>query len=172
MWINGVGERQVRHGTALVDRHLMGIFVHHADQKVSGVLIGRLGSGLPFRKLRNYVMLMPPAIIPGTGERDFSISCLPQKRFLTAMHQRKHGSRHNRNIGAANELQQSQGMRYLFVAPLVSADDGYAQHFHLRRLNQGQQRLHVAAAGPRTILIDDDLPALLRESQAIRNQQK
>jgi hypothetical protein len=39
-------------------------------------------------------------------------------------------------------------------------------------LNQGQQRLHIAAAGPRTILIDDDFAALLRESQTIRYQQE
>src|SRR6202023_3979160 len=53
-------------------------------------------------------------------------------------------------------------MRDLFVAPLVSADNGYAQHFHLRRLNQGQKRLHITAARPRTILIDDDFLTLLR----------
>jgi hypothetical protein len=63
-------------------------------------------------------------------------------------------------------------MRYLFIAPLIPADNGYAQNFHLGRLNQGQQRLHIAAAGPRTVLIDDDFPTLLRESQAIRHQQK
>jgi hypothetical protein len=63
-------------------------------------------------------------------------------------------------------------VRYLFIAPLIPTDDGYAQHIHLRRLNQGQQGLHIAAARPRTILIDDDLPVLLREYEAIRNQQK
>jgi hypothetical protein len=62
-------------------------------------------------------------------------------------------------------------MRDLFVAPLVSADNGYAQHFHLGRLNQGQKRLHVTPAGPRTILIDDDFPRLLRERRVIGNQQ-
>jgi hypothetical protein len=54
-------------------------------------------------------------------------------------------------------------VRYLFIAPLIPTDDGYAQHIHLSRLNQGQQGLHIAAARPRTILIDDDLPVLLRE---------
>jgi hypothetical protein len=62
-------------------------------------------------------------------------------------------------------------MRDLFVAPLVSADDGYPQHFHLGRLNQGQQRLHIASPRPRTILIDDDFPMLLRESRTVSNQQ-
>src|ERR1022692_37025 len=124
MWIDCVGERQVRHGATLVDRHFMRIFVDHADQEVSGVLVGGMGSGLPFRELRNYVMFVPPAIIPGTGERHFSIHCLPQKGFLTAMDERKYGSGHDRNIGAANQLQQSQSMRYLFVAPLIPADDG------------------------------------------------
>jgi hypothetical protein len=51
------------------------------------------------------------------------------------MHEWKYGSWHNRNIGAANELEESQSMRDLFVAPLVSADDGYAQHFDMGRLN-------------------------------------
>ena len=146
--------------------------MHHADQEVSSVLIGRFGSGLPFRKLRNYVRFVPPAIIPGAGECDFAISCLPQNGFVTAVHQRKYGSGHDRNIGAANQLQQPQSMRYLFIAPLIPADDGDAQHFHLGRLNQGQQRLQIAAARPRTVLVDDDFPTLLRVSQAIRDQKK
>jgi hypothetical protein len=80
----------------------MWIFADQADQEVSGVLIGRPGNGLPFRQRRNYVMFVPPAIIPGAGKGDFSIPCLPQKGFLTAMHERKYGSGHDRNIGAAN----------------------------------------------------------------------
>jgi hypothetical protein len=88
------------------------------------------------------------------------------------MHEWKYGSWHNRNIGAANELEESQSMRDLFVAPLVSADDGYAQHFDLGRLHQGQQRLHIAAARPRTVLIDDDFSRLLRECWATGNQQE
>jgi len=102
MRIDPVGERQVRQGAALVDRHFMRIFVDHADQEVSGVLIGRPGSGLPFRQRRNYVMFVSPAIIPGAGKGDLSIHCLPQKAFLAAIHERKYGSGHDRNIGAAN----------------------------------------------------------------------
>ena len=80
------------------------------------------------------------------------------------MHQRKHGAGHDRYIRAPNQFQQSQGVGYLFVAPLVPADNRNPQYFHYRRLNQGQQRLHIANAGPRTILVDDDLPALRGES--------
>src|ERR1700693_2741587 len=61
-------------------------------------------------------------------------------------------------------------MCHLFVAPLVPADHSDPQNFHRGRLNQSQQGLHIAAAGPRTILVDDDFATLLRESRASRNQ--
>jgi hypothetical protein len=88
------------------------------------------------------------------------------------MHEWKYGSRHHRNISTANQFQQPQSMRDLLVAPLVPANDGDAQHFHLGRLNQGQERLHIAAAGSRTVLIDDHFPRMLRECRAPGNQQE
>src|ERR1700691_1447427 len=172
MRIDGVGERQVRHGTTLIDGHFMRILVHHANEKVSGVLVGGFGGGLTLEHFGNDVVFVPPTIIPGAGECNFSIHGLPQRGLVTAMHTREDGPGHDRNVGAANQLQKPQGVCYLFVAPLVAADHGDPKNLHLRRLNQGQQGLHVAAAGSGTILIDDDLAALLCQSQATCNQQK
>ena len=63
-------------------------------------------------------------------------------------------------------------MRYFFVAPLVSADHGDAQHFHLRRLDQQRQRLHVAAAGAGTIFVDNDFAPRLAPGERACQQQR
>src|SRR5579862_3253292 len=46
-------------------------------------------------------------------------------------------------------------MRHFFVAPLVAADDGNAEHFCLRRLYQQENRLLVGAAGTARVLVDN-----------------
>ena len=77
MRINCIGERQVRHGAALIDGHFMGILVHHTDQKVSSVLRGGFCSGLAFEELGNHIVFVPPTIVPGAGECDLSRHRLP-----------------------------------------------------------------------------------------------
>src|SRR5271163_773199 len=104
---------------------------------MSGVLIGGLGGGQAFRERGNYVRFVPPAIIPGAGELDFSVSGLPQEGFVAAMHKREDGSGNDGDIGAADQLEEAESVSDFFVAPLVSADYGDAQHLHLGRLDQG-----------------------------------
>ena len=70
-------------------------------------------------------------------------------------HQRESRSEHDGNIGAADDLEQAQGVRDFFVPPLVPGHHGYSQHFHLRRLDHQQDSLHIAAARAGTILVDD-----------------
>src|SRR5580704_4664745 len=106
MGIDCIGQRQVRHGPALINGHFVRILVHHANQKMSRILVGRFGSWLTFQESGNHVVLVPPAIVPGTGECDLSIYCLPQLSSLAAMHEWKHSSGYDGNIGAANYLQQ------------------------------------------------------------------
>jgi len=79
------------------------------------------------------------------------------------MYQRKYGTRHEPVISVRPISSSSRRVCATSSSrQLVSADHGYAQHFHLRRLNQASKALHITAAGPRTILIDDDPTDVLR----------
>src|ERR1700683_2241799 len=120
------------------------------------VFVRRLGRRPSFWKLRHHKRLMPPAVIPRARVGYFSVTLLPGLGFLTAADQRERRSGHNRNVGAADDLQQAQRMRHFLIAPLISAYHRDAKHLYLRRLNQYQQGLHIAAARPRTILVDYD----------------
>ena len=61
------------------------------------------------------------------------------------------------------QLEQAQSVGNFFVAPLVAGDDGDAEDLHLGRLNESQERLHVATARAGTVLIDDYFARLLGE---------
>ncbi len=126
------GQRQVGHGAAFVDRHLVGKLVHLANQEVSRVFVCGLGGGRTFRQGWDDKGFVPPAIVPGAGKGHFAVTLLPELGFFAPAHQREDSSRHHRNIGAADDFEQAQGVRHFFVAPLVSADDRDAQHFNLR----------------------------------------
>ena len=52
-------------------------------------------------------------------------------------------------------------MCQLFLEPLIAAHHRNAQHLHLRRLDQGEQRLQVAAPGAGTIFVDNNFAPLL-----------
>ena len=47
------GQREVGHRPAFVDRHFVRILVHHADQKMRGILVGWFGGGLAFGQRRH-----------------------------------------------------------------------------------------------------------------------
>ena len=46
-------QREVGHRPALIDRDLMRILVHHANQKMRRIFVGRLGRRLPLRQRRH-----------------------------------------------------------------------------------------------------------------------
>jgi hypothetical protein len=50
-------------------------------------------------------------------------------------------------------------MRDLFIAPLISTDNGDAENLDFGRLEQEDDGLHIAAARPGTVFVDDDLTA-------------
>ena len=154
------GQRQIGHRTALVDRHL----VRDTDEPCAP------GSAPRLRR--------PPwstAALRGEAERRraHATSAHPTRRHrplcrsdparvALSSRVRTNGKAAPRNTGISvrpDDLEQAQCVRHFFVAPLVPAHDGDAQHVHLRRLNQHQQRLHVAAAGSGAVFVDDDLAA-------------
>lgn len=144
--------------------------MHHANEKMRGIFNRRFRCRLAFGQGRNNKRLVPPAVIPRPRVGDFAVSFLPQLGFIAPSYHRKSRARHDRNIGAANNLKQPQRVRNFFVTPLISANHRRAQHFYLWRLGQDQQRLHIASAGAGEILVDDDLAALL--SRGCRTRQR
>ena len=47
-------------------------------------------------------------------------------------------------------------MRHFGFEPLIAGDDGDAQDFCIRRLDQEEDRLLIRSGGPCGILVDDD----------------
>jgi hypothetical protein len=82
------------------------------------------------------------------------------------------GTGNYRDVGAADNFQKAQGVGDLFVAPLVATDNGNAEDFDLRRLNENKESLKVAAAGTRSILVNDDLAALLGSGERAPQQRE
>jgi hypothetical protein len=93
-------------------------------------------------------MVRATALVPGPGEGHFAVSFLPLLCFVAGADQRENGARHYRNVGAADDFEQAEGVGYFFVAPLVSAHHRNSEDFDLRRLDHHQKRLEIASAGP------------------------
>ena len=165
-------QREVGHGGALIDGDFVRILVHHPHQEVRRVFVRGLGSRLPFRQRGHHKWLVPPALVPGARIGQLAVAFLPLKKLFASVHQGKRRAAHHGNIGAAHDLEQAERVRHFFVAPLVAAGHGDAQHFHLWRLDQQSQCLHVAAAGAGTIFVDNDFAARLAPSERARQQQR
>src|SRR6185369_14330894 len=155
------GERQIGHRAALVDCHFMRELVYLAKQEVNCILVCGLGRGLTLGQWWNHEGPVPPPLVPRARESYPAEPMLPDLGFFTTPHQGEHGPRHHRDILAAHNLEQAQRVRHFFVAPLISADHSNSEDFNLWRLNQQRERLHIAAAGPGAVLIDDYLLSLL-----------
>src|ERR1019366_10790250 len=102
----------------------------------------------------------------------FTVALLPLLRFLAPPDQRKRRAGHYGNVGASHDFEQTQRMRYLFVAPLVAADYRDSQYLDLRRLDHHKKGLQVAASGAGAVLIDDDLAARLGWGEAGHEQEE
>ncbi len=170
--IEGNREREIGHRPTFINRHLVRIFVNHAEDKVSRILVRWLGRWRSFWEWRNNGRLMPPAIIPGPRIRDLAITLLPILRLVACAHQRKSRTRNYGNIGAPDNFKQSQRVSHLLIAPLIPADHSDAKNLNLRRLDHQQQSLHVASAGARAVFVDDDLAARLGETSFSRKKQQ
>jgi len=115
---------------------------------------------------------VPPTIIPGAGVSDLAVTLLPELGLFSSANKGKLGAGDNGDVGASDDLQEAQRVRDFLVAPLIAAHHGDAQDFHLRRLNQHEQGLHVAAAGARAVFVDDDFAAGLGKDEVRGDNQK
>ena len=105
----------------------------------------------------NRISKIPRALVD-----NFSVTLFPKRRFLFAVHKREFSTGEHGNVRAANDFEQPQRVRDFLVAPGVAGDDRDAEDFRVRRIDQREQRLHVAAAGAGAILVEDDFPFGLR----------
>ena len=178
--IDGDGQRDVGQRPGGVDRHLVRMRAHLADEEVRGVFVDRLDGGHALghgrnlvrpmrlergrrgsgRGLRQHVWTAAPGAQPG----HFAVERRLQARLLLGADQRKHCASRHGHVGVAGELQHAQGVQSFFVAPRVAGHHGDAQDLHVGRLQQRQHRHLVRAAGAGAVLIDED-EALLRGKQ-------
>src|SRR5450432_4345840 len=98
----------------------MRILVDHTDQKMSRVFRSGLDDWLSFLQWRHHKRLMPPAIVPRPRVRNFSVTLLPELRFLASAEQREGRAFHHWDVRAADNLQQPERARHFFFTPLIA----------------------------------------------------
>ena len=130
MGIDGLGEREVGERSGGDNGYFVRVFVNHADQEVRGVFIGRFGGGRAFGHRRNF----PGAVngvaggeIPGALINDLAVHGFPATDVFLGIDEREGGAWHDRNIGAADNFHQAQGVLDFFGEPSVAGDDGDAE---------------------------------------------
>jgi len=79
--------------------------------------------------------------------------------FVVGADQREDGSGDYADVSAADDFEEAEGAGDFLVAPLVAGDDGDAEDLDFGRLEEDEKGLHVAAAGPGAVLVDDDFVA-------------
>src|SRR5579875_470769 len=65
--------------------------------------------------------------VPSALIDDFAVELLPGGDELRGIIEGENGAGDDGNVGAMNEFQHAKGVSDLFVAPLVSGDDGDAE---------------------------------------------
>jgi len=65
------------------------------------------------------------------------------------------------DVGASDDLEETESAGDFLVAPLVAGDYGDAEDFDFGGLEEDEEGLHIAAAGTGAVLVDDDLAARL-----------
>ena len=85
-----------------------------------------------------------------------AVERFPLGDVFLGIHERKDGAGNDWDVGAANDFEQAQGVLNFFVAPGVAGNHGDAKHVGIRRIDERENGLHVGAAGPGAVLINDD----------------
>ena len=98
-----------------------------------------------------------PGEVPRTLVKHLAVERFPLRDVFLRVDERKNRAGNNRDIGAADDLEQAQGVLHLLVAPGVTGKHGDTQDVRFRRIDQGENGLHVGATGAGAVLIDDDL---------------
>src|ERR1700722_14785073 len=169
-WIETDRLRDIGERPAGVYRYLVRIFVKHANDEMRGVLFDGLRGGIAFFQVGNFIgtvkgATLPVAdrsFVPGSLVADFAVEALPALDQLHAIDQRIDGAGNDGNVGSADQLEHSQRVRHLFVAPHIAADHRDAEDFNFGRLQEDEDRLLVGSGGAARVLINDHFALCLR----------
>jgi len=71
-------------------------------------------------------------VIPSALVDDFAVERFPLGDVLLAVDERKRCPGNDRNVRAADDLQEAQRVLHFFVAPGVAGEDGDAKDFRIR----------------------------------------
>ena len=162
--IGGLGDGEIGERATFVNGDLVRIFVDHAEQELRDVFGGRFRAGRAFghgRNFRGAVNGVALGEIPGALISDLAVERLPARDEFLAVDEREGGAGDDGNVGASDNFEQAQSVQDFFVAPGIARDDGDAEDFGVRRLHDGEDGLHVRAAGAGAILVDDDFAFFL-----------
>src|SRR5579872_4175538 len=128
---------------------------------MSGRLVQRLCARGSFRQRRHYLGTVigreecrrarrrRRKIVPAPFVAKLAVQGFPSFRFLLGVQQRVLRPFHHRNVGAACNFQQAQGVLGFFLHPLVAADGGDAQHLEFSDCGKTRMDCRSVVAGPR-----------------------
>jgi len=131
---------QVRVRSCGINRYLMRILMNHADNKVRRVFIGGLVVGEPSGS--GGISHGPRTGMSGVRQSfqtpwyivlPYSVFHRSWNSLLSATENTAPGT--NGDVCSADQLEHAERVSYLFVAPLIAADNSDAEHFGLRRLD-------------------------------------
>src|SRR5262249_14738276 len=104
-------------------------------------------------------------VVPGTLIGNFAVEFGPAGDFFSGVDERKDGAWVDLNVGVFRELEHSEGVGDLFVAPLIATDDGDAQRLNRGRLQQQKHGLLIGSGRAARVLVKDDFAARLRRGR-------
>ena len=149
---------KVGHGSGGINRDFVGILPHQANHEVSGVFSRSLDRGRALGHRRDFagaVHFAPGGKIPRALIDQLAVNRLPLLHVLFAVNQRKFRAGNHRDIAAADDLHQAQRVLDFLIAPGVAGEHGDAEDVGVRGIDQGEDRLHVRAAGTGGVLVND-----------------
>ena len=101
-------------------------------------------------------------VIPSTLINEFAVKFFPTGDIFASVDERKDGAGDDGNVGASDDFEQAESVKDFFIAPGVTGEDGDAEDFGVWRVDEGEDGLHVGAAGACGVLVDDDFAFGLR----------
>src|SRR5580700_5498036 len=152
------GQGEVGHGSGSVDGDFVGELMNHPDHEMRSVFRRSLAGGSTFGHRWNFVRTVHGVMareIPGALVDDLAVKRFPLSDVLLGIDERKNGARNHRNVRAANDFEQTQGVLYFLVPPGVAGEYGDAKNIGLRRIDQSEDGLHVRSTGSGAVLIND-----------------
>ncbi len=128
------------------------------NDEVHGVLRGRLRRWVADRRRTFQAQIR---LRPGPRVRAEILRAPPEPFLgveprLSRAHQRLTDTRERRNVGAASQLELTEGIGRAFFHPRVAWNHRHAEHLYTRRVEQHEERDGVIVQHPH-VCVDDDM---------------